>query len=89
MISRIWSLSAGLDFGEDLDALTPVSKVVLPLPKFVIVKPDGKSDEQFVAKVAEQTDKLIGRHTWKEHKACCAQIPNARINRVFEVVGRR
>jgi hypothetical protein len=66
MASRIWLLCAGLDFGE-VEALTLISKVVVPLPKFVAAKHDGETDEQFVAKVAEQADKLIGRYTWKEH----------------------
>jgi hypothetical protein len=46
-----------------------------------------ESDQRFVAKVAEHADKLIGHYGWKEHQACCAQIPNACLNRVFEVVG--
>jgi hypothetical protein len=69
-VSEIWLLCGGLDFGEVQEAPTPISKVVVPLPKFGVVKPDGESDEQFVAKVSEPADKLIGRYTWKEHQAC-------------------
>jgi hypothetical protein len=50
MSSKIWPLSAGLDFNKILEALTPISKVILPWLKFVVVKPDGECDEQFVMK---------------------------------------
>jgi hypothetical protein len=50
MSSKIWPLSAGLDFNKILEALTPISKVILPWLKFVVVKPDDECDEQFVMK---------------------------------------
>jgi hypothetical protein len=59
-------------FGEVVEAKAPISKVVAPLPKFVATKRDGEGDEQFVLKVAERADKLVGRYTQKENQAYCA-----------------
>jgi hypothetical protein len=36
--SEIWPLDAGLDFGEVAEAEAPISKVIVPLPKFVAAK---------------------------------------------------
>jgi hypothetical protein len=81
MSSGIWLLGTDLGFGE---AEVPVSKVLVPLPKFDISKPGDERDECFVAEIAARIDRLIGRYGWKEHKACLAQIPTVHLNRVFE-----
>jgi hypothetical protein len=81
MSSGIWLLGTDLGLGE---AEVPVSKVLVPLPKFDISKPGDERDECFVAKIAARIDRLIGRYGWKEHKACLAQIPTVHLNRVFE-----
>jgi chorismate mutase len=64
-----------------------MSKVLIPLPKFVIVKPDNEGGEEFVMKVAARANMLVGRYGWNEHQTCLAQILTARLNCVFEVGG--
>jgi hypothetical protein len=73
-----------LGFGEVMGAKVPVLKVVVPLPKFDVVKPDDQSDEDFIAKIAAHADKLIRRYGWKERDICLAQIPTIRLNHVLE-----
>jgi hypothetical protein len=51
-----------LGFGEVMGAKVPVLKVVVPLPKFDVVKPDDQSDEDFIAKIAAHADKLVRRY---------------------------
>jgi hypothetical protein len=84
MASKILLLSAGLSFGEVVEDGMPVSKVLVRLPKFDVVKPDDVSGEASIVKIAACADKLIGRYSWREHKACVAQIPTICLNRVFE-----
>jgi hypothetical protein len=77
LISKIWPLGTE----------APMSKVLIPLPNFVIVKPDNEGGEEFVTKVAARANMLVGCYDWNEHQACLAQILTARFNCVFEVAG--
>jgi hypothetical protein len=51
LYSEIWPLGSGLGFIEVVEAEPPMSKVLVPLPKFVIAKPDADVGEDFVARV--------------------------------------
>jgi hypothetical protein len=55
--------------GRDaVEAEVLLSKIVVPLPKFVVAKPDDEGDEQFVMWIAARADKLVQRYGWNEHQ---------------------
>jgi hypothetical protein len=73
-----------LDLGEIEEAEAPLSKVVVPLPKFSAVKATKEKDSVFVTQICIGADKLVGHYGRTEHKACLNQIHNSL---VFEVAG--
>jgi hypothetical protein len=83
----VYPLSTNLGFGELTEALTSVSKVLVPLPDLNVVKLDGVDDTQFVAKI-EAAEKVIGSYSTKKHEACLKYIPNGgSLNRAFKKAG--
>jgi hypothetical protein len=69
-------LSVDFGFGEVAEALTPMSKVMMPLPDFHVIRPDGEDDAQFVAQIELEAEKIVGSYSAKEHEACVQHIPN-------------
>jgi hypothetical protein len=80
-------LCAGLVLGEIAKAETPLSKVMVPLPKFAAAKPPDEDGANFVTRIVARGDKLVGRYGWNKHQAYLAQLPTGRLNHVFEVAG--
>jgi hypothetical protein len=80
-------LCAGLVLGEIAKAETPLSKVMVPLPKFAAAKPPDEDGANFVTRIVARGDKLVGRYGWSKHQAYLAQLPTGRLNHVFEVAG--
>jgi hypothetical protein len=80
----VWPLSASLDLGEIEEVEAPLSKVVVPLPKFSAVKATKEKDSVFITQICIGADKLVGHYGRTEHKACLNQIHNSL---VFEVAG--
>jgi hypothetical protein len=64
MASGMWPLSIDSDLGKVVEAEVLLSKIVVPLPKFVVAKPDDEGDEQFVMWIAARADKLVRRYGW-------------------------
>jgi hypothetical protein len=77
MASGLWTLCAVLDLGEIAEAKAPV--------KICCRKPADKDGAKFLTRIASRADKLVGRYGWNEHQAYLAQLPNSRLNCVFEV----
>jgi hypothetical protein len=78
-----------LDLGAVTEAEAPLSKVMVPLPKIAAMEPTNASSDKSVARIAAHVDRLVGHYGWNELQACLAQVPNSRLNRVFEVADIR
>jgi hypothetical protein len=61
-------LGAGLGFCKVAEAEAPMSKILIPLPKFVIVKLDDEGGEEFVVKVAAHANMLVGHNALVKKK---------------------
>jgi hypothetical protein len=78
-------LSAAWDLGEIEEAGAPLSKVVVPLPKFSAAKATKEKACSFIMRISIGADKLVGCYSWAKHQVCLSQIQNGRLNCVFEV----
>jgi hypothetical protein len=66
--------------------VTPVLKLRVPLPKFVVVRKDNEDDVQFLARVELKAEGIVGSYTCPEHDACVANLRNGGcLNWVFEL----
>jgi hypothetical protein len=80
-------LPAGVGFDKVANLVTPVSKLKVHLPKFVVVHKDDKDDVQFLTRVELEAEGIMGSYTRLEHEACAVRLRNGgRLNRVFELV---
>jgi hypothetical protein len=80
-------LAAGVGFNKVATLMTPVSKLRVPLPKFVVVCKDDEDDVQFLSRVELEAEGIMGSYTCPEHDACVANLRNGgRLNWVFEFV---
>jgi hypothetical protein len=68
--------------------VTPVSKLRVPLPRFVAIHKDDKDDMKFLVGVELETEGILGSYTRPEHDVCITNLCNGgRLNRVIELVG--
>jgi hypothetical protein len=81
----MYPLAAGAGFDRVAMRMTPVSKLKVPLPKFVAVhKDDNEDDVRFLVRVELDAEGIVGSYTTPEHDACLAHVHNGgRLNRVF------
>jgi hypothetical protein len=63
---RVYPLSASFKFGEIAKGDTLVSKVVVPLLDFDVVKPGREDDPQFLAKVELDAERIVGSYGPRE-----------------------
>jgi hypothetical protein len=76
--------SVGLD--KVVTLVTPVSKLRVPLPKFVAVCKDNEDDALFLDRVEREAEGIMGSYTRLERDACVANLGNrSHLNRVFEL----
>jgi hypothetical protein len=76
--------SVGLD--KVVTLVTPVSKLRVPLPKFVAVCKDNEDDALFLDRVEREAEGIMGSYTRPEHDACITNLRNGgHLNWVFEL----
>jgi hypothetical protein len=79
-------LAAGVGFDKVATLVTPVSKLRVPLPKFVAVHKDDEDNVQFLTRVELEAEGIVGSYTRPEHDACVTNLRNGgRLNQVFEL----
>jgi hypothetical protein len=84
----VYPLAAGVGFDRAAFGVTPVSKVKMPLPKFVAAHRDNEDDVQFLARIELYIKGIMGSYTSLEHDACIMNLHNGgRLNRMFELAG--
>jgi hypothetical protein len=85
----MYPLAIGSGFDRVVMHTTPVSKLMVPLLKFVAVhKDDNKDEVQFLARVELEAEGIVGSYTKPEHDACLAHMHNrGRLNHIFELAG--
>jgi hypothetical protein len=71
----VYPLSASFGFGEIAKGDTLVSKVVVPLLDFHVVKPGGEDDPQFLAKVELDAERIVGSYGPRERDSCIKFVP--------------
>jgi hypothetical protein len=80
-------LAAGVGFDKVATLVTRVSKLRVPLPKFVVVHKDSEDDVQFLARVELEAEGIVGSYTRPEHDACITNLRNGGcLNWVFKLV---
>jgi hypothetical protein len=78
-------LTTSVGFDKVATLVTPVSKLKVPLPKFVVVRKDDEDDVKLLARVELEAKGIVGSCTHPEHEACIMSLRNrGRLNRVFE-----
>jgi hypothetical protein len=82
----VWPLVASVSFDQvSVDAIA-VSKLKVPLPKFVAAHRDGEDEADFLARVELEAKVIVGSYTCPEHDACIAGLENnGRLYRVLEL----
>jgi hypothetical protein len=84
---NVWLLATGISFEQVKVGVTPVSKLKVPLPRFVVAREDDEDHAKFLARVEKEARVLVGSYTCLEHEACAVLPNNGRLNRVLELVG--
>jgi hypothetical protein len=70
----VWPLAVNVSFDQVLVGATPVSKLKMPLPKFVAARRDGEDDAEFLARVELEAKVVVGSYTHPEHNAFIAGL---------------
>jgi hypothetical protein len=84
----VYPLAAGVSFDQVLVGVAPVSKLKMPIAKFVAARKDNNDDINFLAWVELDAKEIVGSYTCLEHDACIAGVHNsANLNRVLELAG--
>jgi hypothetical protein len=79
-------LATGVCLNKVDTLMAPVSKLIVPLLKFVAVCKDDEDDVQFLARVELEAKGIMGSYTRPEHEACVVDLHNGvHLNRVFEL----
>jgi hypothetical protein len=66
--------------------VTPVSKLRMPLPKFVDVRKDDEDNVEFLARVELEAKGIVRSYTHPEHDSCITNLHDrGHLNRVFEL----
>jgi hypothetical protein len=81
---NVWPLVVGISFEQVKVDVTPVSKLKVLLPRFVVAHED---DAKFLARVEKEPRVLVGSYTCPEHEACATLPNNNRLNRILELTG--
>jgi hypothetical protein len=66
----VWPLATSVSFEQVSVSVMSVSKLKLPLPKFVAARGDGEDDANFLARVEKEARVVVGSYTCPEHEAC-------------------
>jgi hypothetical protein len=73
----MYPLAVGVGFDRVAMNTTPISKLQVPLLKFVVVcKDDNEDDVQFLARVELEAGGIVGSYTKADHNACHAHVCN-------------
>jgi hypothetical protein len=85
----MYPLVAGVSFDRLTTCVTPVSKLKVPLKKFVAVRKDNDEDDiQFLARVELEVEGIVGSCTKPEHDAFLSHVHNrGQLNHIFELAG--
>jgi hypothetical protein len=85
----MYPLATTISFDRVATRTTLVSKLKVPLPKFIdIRKDDNEDDVQFLVRVELEAEGIVGSYTKPKHDACLAHMRNGgQLNRVFELAG--
>jgi hypothetical protein len=88
MACELFLLPASFGLGEIAEGETPVSKLVVPMPTFPIVRLPEEMNDGFVARVELAAVNVVGLYARREHKVCAKAVLNdGQVNRVFEQLG--
>jgi hypothetical protein len=72
---NVWPLAMGISFKQVKVGMTPVSKLKVLLPRFVVAHEYDEDAAEFLARVKKEARLLVGSYTRPEHEAC-AILPN-------------
>jgi hypothetical protein len=81
---NVCPLAVGISFEQVKVGVTPISKLEVSLPRFVVAHED---DAKFLARVEKEARVLVGSYTRPEHEACAVLLNNGRLNRILELTG--
>jgi hypothetical protein len=82
----MYPLAASIGIDKVATFTTSISKLKVPLLKFVAVHKDDEDDVQFLAMVELEAKGIMGSYTHLEHESCITNLCNGgRLNRVFEL----
>jgi hypothetical protein len=89
MACGMYLLLFGLGFNNVTNSATTVSKVMVPLPIFLMEPASTQSADHFLAKVETDVKQILGSYGPKEHDAFLdVKLPNGgRLNWMFEQMG--
>jgi hypothetical protein len=83
----VWPLAAGVNFEQVKVGSTPILKLKVPLPRFLLSHEDDEDDVKFLERVEQEARVIMGSYTCTEHEACIAGLQNnGRLNRVLELM---
>jgi hypothetical protein len=84
----VYQLAANVDFDRVVVDVSLVSKLKMPLPKFVAARKYDEDDVQFLARIELEAEGMMGSYTHLEHNTCITSLRNGgHLNHVFELVG--
>jgi hypothetical protein len=73
----MYPLAANVGFDRVATRTTPISKLKVLLPNFIVVrKDDNEDDVQFLVRVELEEEGIVGIYTKAEHDACLAHVLN-------------
>jgi hypothetical protein len=75
---NVWPLAASVSFDQVRVGVTPVSKLKVPLPKFVATRRDGEGDDELLVRVELEAKVIVGSYARPEHDACIAGLKKQR-----------
>jgi hypothetical protein len=84
----VYPLAANVNFDRVATSVIPVSKLKMPLPKFVAAHKYDEDDVQFLVRIELDAKGIMGSYTRVEHDTCIIGLCNGgHLNRVFKLVG--
>jgi hypothetical protein len=72
----MYPLAANVGFDRVAISVTPISKLKMPLPKFVAAHKDDEDDVKFLARIELDAEGIMGSYTSPEHDACITGLRN-------------
>jgi hypothetical protein len=79
-------LSEGWEFEVERKE-SPLSKVIVPMPKVIPAIGEREAGETFEAQIVLAVGQLVGNYSSSEHRTCSKELRHGRLNHVFELVG--